>query len=96
MFARELAGLAYFHWKEEMQRIKRVETELSCCIGKQEVLCVTTAYDEEGIPIHRTVDERKVPTEFLIERYGLNKPKFAYLCEEGLFSEIDQNFVSTR
>ena len=96
MFARELAGLAYFQWKQEMPRIHKVETELSCCIGKQEVLCITTAFDDENIPIHRVADERKVPTEFLIERYGLNKPKFAYLCEEGLFTEIDQNFVSAR
>lgn len=88
IFARELARLAYFQWKDEMPRIHKVETELSCCIGRQEVLCITTAFDEDNIPIHRVADERKVPTSFLIERYGLNKPKFARLCEEGLFSEI--------
>lgn len=87
MFAREIARLAFFHWKEEMPNIARVDTELSCCIGKQEVLCITTAYDEDGIPLNRTADERKVPTDFLINRYALKTPKFARLCEEGLFSD---------
>ena len=86
MFAREAAYLSFFHWKEEMPNIARVDTELSCCIGKQEVLCITTAYDDEGIPLHRTADERKIPTDFLIKRYGLKTPIFARLCEEGLFS----------
>lgn len=86
IFARELAKLAFFHWKDEMPSISKVETELSCCIGKQEIICVTTAYDIEGFPIHRMADERKVSTDFLIERYHLKEPNFAARCANGLFS----------
>ena len=87
IFARELAKLSYFQWEDEISGLERVETELSCCIGKQNVLCVTTVYDWEGIPRHRVTEERKVPTDFLIKRYNMKMPKYAYLCKEGLFSD---------
>jgi len=87
MFAREIAKVGYQELKNEIPDMESVGTELSCCIGKQEVLCITTAYDSEGIPLYRIADEKKVPNEFLINRYSLREPKFAKLCELGLFSD---------
>lgn len=97
LFARELAQLAYLHWKEDMPNIARVETELCCCIGKPDVICVTTAYDNEGIPIHKISDQRKVHPDFLIQRYQLKTPRFAKMCEDGIFANgLEADFVSTR
>lgn len=86
IMARELAYVAYNQFKPEMPSLQRVDTELSCCIGKPNVLCCVTAYDEEGIPIHRFYEDRKIETDILIKRYDLNQPNFKKLCREGLFS----------
>lgn len=89
LFARELAKLAFFHWREEIPDIHKVETEVSCCIGKPDIICTTTAYDPDGIPLHRVSEKRKVKPSFLIKRYNLDKPNYTKMCMEGLFSQSD-------
>lgn len=86
LLAREMAKLAYFHWSNEMPNIHRVETEVCCCIGKQDIICVTTAYDKENNQLHKVSDTQTVPTSFLIKRYGLDRPIYADMCMNGLFT----------
>lgn len=87
ILAREVAKEAYFMWKDIMVSIGHIETELSCCIGKQDVDVIITAYDKRGDAIYRMAETRKIPTDILIDRYGLRKPKYAELCKRGLFWE---------
>ena len=68
--------------------IHHTETELSCCIGRKEVLMQITAFDEYGNPFHRSNEMKTIKHGELIKRYKLNKPVFALLCREGLFSTI--------
>lgn len=68
--------------------IHHTETELSCCIGRKEVLMQITAFDEYGNPFHRSNEIKTIKHGELIKRYKLNKPVFTILCREGLFSTI--------
>lgn len=87
ILAREVSKEAYFMWKDIMANLGHIETELSCCIGKQDVDVIITAYDKRGDVVYRMAEERKIPTDLLIDRYGLRKPKYAELCKRGLFWE---------
>ena len=88
MFAYELAKRYFKLLKEEGVDVYRVETELSCCIGRSEVFCFVTAYDENEVPMYKTIESGKVLPSELIEKYELNRPHFFELCTEGLFSRI--------
>lgn len=80
----------YFHEMQEMEApIHHTEVELSCCIGRKEVLMQLTAYDEEGNPFHKVNDLKSVRHSVLIKRYHLDKPVFAHMCRDGLFSIIN-------
>lgn len=80
----------YFNELKEMEApIHHTEVELSCCIGRKEVLMQFIAYDEEGNPFHRMNDLKTIKHSELIKRYHLDKPIYAQLCREGLFSIIN-------
>lgn len=80
----------YFNELKEMEApIHHTEVELSCCIGRKEVLMQLIAYDEEGNPFHRMNDLKTIKHSELIKRYHLDKPIYAQLCREGLFSLIN-------
>lgn len=80
----------YFNELKEMEApIHHTEVELSCCIGRKEVLMQLIAYDEEGNPFHRMNDLKTIKHSELIKRYHLDKPIYAQLCREGLFSIIN-------
>lgn len=80
----------YFDELKEMEApIHHAEVELSCCIGRKEVLMQFIAYDEEGNPFHRMNDLKTIKHSELIKRYHLDKPIYAQLCREGLFSIIN-------
>lgn len=80
----------YFNEMQEMEApVHHTEVELSCCIGRKEVLMQLTAYDEEGNPFHRVNDLKSVKHSVLKKRYNLDKPIFAQMCRDGLFSIIN-------
>lgn len=87
--------LAYEVAKEYFQEMQAIdapvhhtEAELSCCIGRKEVLLQITAYDEYNNPFHASNNIRAIKHSELIKRYQLNKPVFAMLCRDGLFSTV--------
>jgi S-adenosylmethionine synthetase len=80
----------YFNELKEMEApVHNTEVELSCCIGRKEVLMQLIAYDEEGNPFHRMNDLKTIKHSELIKRYHLDKPIYAQMCREGLFSLIN-------
>lgn len=89
MFAYEMAKRYYAILKDEISNLHHVETELSCCIGKQEVSCFVTAYDENGVPAYTTMESGKIKPSDLIKKYELDKPHFFELCTKGLFTRIE-------
>lgn len=91
IYANELAREYFIECKDMGMPVARVETELSSCIGKAQVLIQTTAYDSEGVVIFRDSAIRRIKPETLIKRYKLNTPIFAQLCRDGLFSIFKQN-----
>ena len=90
LFAHEIAMEYFKNLKSAGAPVHRVEVELSCCIGRQEVLCQIMAYDVQGTIVYTSSDMNKVSTKSLINRYKLNKPTYAKLCREGLFTTFDQ------
>lgn len=88
IFAYEMARNVYNELKDQVSGIHHVETELSCCIGKQNVRMFVTAYDENNVPVYEAVEEEKIKPSVLIKKYGLDTPHYADLCRYGLFSCI--------
>ena len=84
----EMARNVYNELKDQVNGIHHIETELSCCIGKQDVRMFVTAYDENNVPVYEAVEEEKIKPSVLIKKYGLDKPHYADLCRYGLFSCI--------
>lgn len=89
IFAYEMARNVYNELKDQVSGIHHVETELSCCIGKQNVRMFVTAYDENNVPVYEAVEEEKIKPSILIKKYGLDKPRYADLCRNGLFSCVE-------
>lgn len=90
LFAHEMAKEFYKTLKETGAPIHHVEVELSCCIGKKEVLCQTVAYDQAGTIIYTASEMNSISTSSIIDRYKLNTPIFAKMCRDGLFSIFDK------
>lgn len=90
LFAHELAREYFKELRKANAPIDHVEVELSCCIGKQEVLLTIQGYDKENVLLYIASDMNKVKTNTLIERYKLNTPIFAKMCRDGLFSLFDK------
>ena len=86
IFAYDIAKRYFEDLKKDIPGVHHVETELSCCIGKQEVRGFITAYDENGVPVYQTVEEEKIKPSVLIKQYGLDKPIYKDLCRNGLFT----------
>ena len=86
LLAFELAKDYFNELKEMDAPIHHAETELSCCIGRKEVLMQMSAYDNEGNPFHTMNDLKPIKYSDLIKRYKLNTPVFAQMCREGLFT----------
>lgn len=89
LLAHELAKDYFYEMKELGAPVHHTEAELSCCIGRKEVLMQLYAYDEDGNPFHALSDMKTVKHSELIKRYKLNQPVYAMLCREGLFSLIN-------
>lgn len=86
LFAYLIAKQYYNDLKNEISGLHHVETEMSCCIGKRFVRCFVTAYDENGVPCYQTIEEENIRPSSLIKIFGLNKPNYFNLCQNGLFS----------
>lgn len=67
-------------------QIYYVETELSCCIGKSNIQGTITAYDRKYNRIESVDIVADIKPSELIERFELNQPRFARLCEFGIFT----------
>ena len=88
MFAYEIAKRYFDTCKDAIQGLHHVETEMSCCIGRPEVFCFVTAYDENGVPAYKTKEAGVIKPSELIHKYELDQPHFFDLCVNGLFSRI--------
>lgn len=88
LLAYEVAKDFFAEMKDMEAPIHHVESELSCCIGKKEVLMQLTAYDDQGAPFYVINDIKTIKPATLIKRYKLDKPVFAQMCREGLFTNI--------
>lgn len=86
ILAHELAKDYFYEMKELGAPVQHTEAELSCCIGRKEVLMQLYAYDEDGNPFHTLNDLKTVKHADLIKRYKLNQPVYAMLCRDGIFS----------
>lgn len=91
IYAHELAEGFFRAVSEKIADIWYVETELSCCIGRPEVQVEFKAYDRNGHYIYGDEMTEKVKPSSLIKKYKLNTPRFAELCEYGLFTEPIDN-----
>lgn len=89
LLAFDLAKDYYQEMLELEAPVHHTEVELSCCIGRKEVLMQLTAFDKEGNPFHTVNDLKTIKHSQLIKRYHLDKPIYAQLCREGLFSIIN-------
>lgn len=96
LLAHELARDYFREFKEMDAPIHHVETELSCCIGKKEVLMQVTAFDETGAPFYVSNNIKAIRHSELKKRYKLNTPIFAQMCRDGLFSVIDSKKTKER
>lgn len=90
LLAHELAKDYFYEMKEMDAPVHHTEVELSCCIGRKEVLMQLTAYDEGGSPFHMANDLKPIKYTDLIKRYKLNQPVFAQMCREGLFTLLNK------
>jgi S-adenosylmethionine synthetase len=89
LLAFDLAKDYYQEMLELEAPVHHTEVELSCCIGRKEVLMQLTAFDKEGNPFYTVNDLKTIKPSELIKRYHLDKPIYAQLCREGLFSLIN-------
>ena len=88
MFAKECAKEFYKDIQKMTGACHHSEVELSCCIGKQDVLCVARAYDKQGCIIASTSNSEKIPSSNLIKAFNLDQPIYRELCKFGLFTQI--------
>ncbi len=83
MYAREVA----------LKYSKKLNTDIrvciGCCIGRNDINIAV--YDSKNKLIADYIEKCNVKE--LIEKYKLNKPIFADLCEHGYFSIIDKEFI---
>ena len=86
LLAYDLAKDYYQEMLELEAPVHHTEVELSCCIGRKEVLMQLTAFDKEGNPFHTVNDLKTIKHSELIKRYHLDKPIYAQMCREGLFT----------
>lgn len=89
LLAYDIAKDYFYEMKDMEAPVHHTEVELSCCIGRKEVLMQLTAFDEEGNPFHRMNDMKTIKHSELIKRYHLDQPIYAQMCREGLFSIIN-------
>lgn len=89
LYAHELAEQFYHENKDNWgeHEIWFVESELSCCIGKSNITGTLTAYDHKGKPLIAVDISGDIKPSHLIQKYKLNTPRFADMCEYGLFTE---------
>lgn len=88
IFARDCAQ-TYYHDISRATHVGHVESELSCCIGKQEITCVCKAFTSTGDLITAIENRAKIKPSDLIKIYKLDKPIFAELCYKGILSAVD-------
>ena len=79
LYARKLA--LDFVKKEKVDFVK---VAIACCIGKSDL--EITYFDDKNNEILNYQDDKK--TSELIAMFGLDKPIYASLCRDGLFSKI--------
>lgn len=72
-------------------RIYYVETELSCCIGKSNIQGSITAYDHKYNRLESFDIVADIKPSELINQFELNQPRFAELCEFGLFTPLQKD-----
>ena len=87
LYAHKVAQMIFENKKDNSEPVAWVETELSCCIGKNLITMMSTAYDQNGVPISRDTTRIKIKPSQLIRQFKLDTPIFATLCREGLFYE---------
>ena len=89
LYAHELAEQFYHENKDNWgeHEIWFVESELSCCIGKSNITGTLTAYDHKGKLLIAVDISGDIKPSHLIQKYKLNTPRFADMCEYGLFTE---------
>lgn len=83
--AHDIAKSFFKDVKKMVYECDYTTSDVSCCIGKKEILCVINAYNKDGIVIAQTKDKVKISPSFVKELYSLNKPIFAEMCRRGLF-----------
>lgn len=83
LYARDLA-LNYL----QLFKCDYAKVKISCCIGKDDVIVSYVNKLNESIN-HFCV---KQDINNLIERYSLNKPVFASMCKDGLFTYVDRQY----
>jgi S-adenosylmethionine synthetase len=88
IFARDCAE-TYFHDISRATRVEWVETELSCCIGKQDITCTCKAFSSDGMLISKHENRAKIKPSDLIKIYKLDKPIYSELCAKGIFTAIE-------
>lgn len=86
LLAFNIARMTYNQLIDDNYPVVRVESELSCCIGRQEVSVYVRGYDKNDVVCAEQFISDRVKPSYLIEKYKLNTPVFAKLCKEGLFT----------
>lgn len=90
ILAYEIAKSHFLITSKNGVHLSCVRVEISCCIGRPEIDVIVKKYNGyEDTPF--AIDEYTVDMKpsTLIERYKLNKPVFAEMCEKGLFINVE-------
>lgn len=65
------------------------ECRLSCCIGKTQINATSLVKDKYGQILEKKTNKTDLYPTRVIDAFGLQNPKFALLCERGLFGVDD-------
>ena len=88
IFAHDCAK-TFFHEIAKTTHVDHTESELCCCIGKQDISCTCTAYDENGVAITSIENRAKIKPSELIQLYKLDKPIYSELCYKGILTAVN-------
>ena len=65
------------------------ECRLSCCIGKAQINATVLIKDKYGQLLEKKSNKTDLCPTKVIGAFGLQNPKYALLCERGLFGVDD-------
>jgi S-adenosylmethionine synthetase len=95
LYARYMALKFLQELKYLNDEITEVKVQLSCCIGKDDVTIDIKGYDKNEYLVNKESKVLKLPPSKVIKMLDLEKPIYAELCKNGLFTKVDEQFKNS-